>query len=222
MAAALYSKNEKITIGRRYRYTIKEILRFYGKWVNLRANARHRGVQCLLSFDDYVKKARRAGISPEQIGTSHGQYQMCRKTDQGDYTVRSCRFGTVQENHNDMIRNGGTASSAAKHRGRTKDTSPGIARQAAMLKGRTKHTCPAVASMARELTGRTKGTHRGLAEMADANAKDFVIFYPSGRRHMGRNLKEFCTKNGLHASNMASVLRGERAHHKGYTGYYPE
>ena len=92
-----------------------------GKWLALRGNAHARGVECELTFSQYMRKVMQAGItSPSQIGCRIGQYQMARKTDTGNYSVRSCRFVTHDVNAREVITNGGRDRMRAKLLGRTK------------------------------------------------------------------------------------------------------
>lgn len=138
MPQPLYSSADRISIARAH--GIKNGLLFYIKWIRLRYSSKRRGADCLITYEQYAKLAERAGITdPGQIGKSPGQYQMGRKKDTGDYTIRSARFVTVQENHDDLTRNGGRARGDRKRSqtltGRTKETHSYIAK-AADKKGR--------------------------------------------------------------------------------------
>jgi hypothetical protein len=127
MPVALITKAERITTGSKHGYSPEESCAFYKKWINLRSAAKTRRVRCTLTFEQYVRKAKRAGITPNQIGLASGQYQMARWTDSGNYANNSCRFVTAQENIDDKFLNGGIASHAEKIRGRTKRVDPGLA-----------------------------------------------------------------------------------------------
>lgn len=127
MPQPLYSSADRISIARAH--GIKNGLLFYTKRIRLRYSSKKRGADCLITYEQYAKLAERAGITdPDQIGKSPGQYQMGRKKDTGDYTIRSARFVTVQENHDDLTRNGGRARGDRKRSqtltGRTKETHP--------------------------------------------------------------------------------------------------
>jgi hypothetical protein len=112
----LVREQDQATTGQRYGYSAKESFAFYKKWKSLRTNAQTRGIECLLTFDQFIRKAHEAGIRPSHIGRRPGQYNMCRWTDRGNYTNSSCRFATKEENYIDRGFNGGSALAGAKTR----------------------------------------------------------------------------------------------------------
>lgn len=93
-----------IGFGLKYRFFVKD--------------AKSKGVKCLLTFDEYLRKAFEANLtSHEQIGRHNEQYNMGRYTDSGDYAVDTCRFITKLENLKERKVNGGAAEAAKKHSG---------------------------------------------------------------------------------------------------------
>lgn len=69
--------------------------------------------------------------------------------------------------------------------------------------------------------GRTKETH-DYSGVIEAQKKHFLLTSPEGIEYAGSNLSDFCKANDLLQGNMAAVCRGERSHHRGWTGYYIE
>jgi hypothetical protein len=51
---------------------------------------------------------------------------------------------------------------------------------------------------------------------AEKKARDFSLISPCGEIINAKNLTKFCRDNGLTRSNIQAVLRGDRAHHKGW------
>lgn len=51
---------------------------------------------------------------------------------------------------------------------------------------------------------------------------EYTLKDPNGVRYQITNLEEFCEKNSLDSSHMASVCSGKRKTHKGWTGYRKE
>lgn len=184
---------------------------FYRKWRNLKNNVVHRNVECLLSFKQYVRLARKAGIDhPDQIGNYRGDYQMARYGDTGNYVLGNCRFITKEENLKELVENGGHA------RGRL-TVGPKISRK---LTGLTKENSSWRARAAMSLSGRSASTHDHVAISADAKAKNFVATSPSGKQVRSRNVSAFCREHGLQQANFSRVLAGDRLQHKGWTGKY--
>jgi hypothetical protein len=184
-------------------FDTNEAAKWKSKYNNLRWNATNRGVQCRLTFEDYMRLAKKAKLtSPSSIGTGKGQYQMSRLSDSGDYFDGNCRFLTVEQNQIERYLNGGVASQAEKRRGRTKATHAGVAAQAS------------------KLLGRTKATHRGILSQSIKVSKQFKVRAPSGRTFKGKNLSEFCVKHNLTRQLMCAVCNGEANHHKGWTGTF--
>lgn len=69
-----------------------------------RHNAKRRGIDFNLSFDEYSTLLSRAGITVDQIGQKHDQYCLGRFGDVGDYSLHNCRFITVAENNREAAR----------------------------------------------------------------------------------------------------------------------
>lgn len=95
------------------------------KYNDLRARAPRRGIECRLTFEQYLKLAVRAGLSsPDDIGLAPHNYCMGRKGDVGNYVWGNCRFITVARNHRELTTNGGRILGGVKIsealRGRTK------------------------------------------------------------------------------------------------------
>jgi hypothetical protein len=81
---------------------------WWAKYTSLKKNAAKRGLECSLSFKQYLKLAQRAGIvSPKEIGCTSNKYQMGRLGDTGNYVWGNCRFITMAENQKEKIINGG-------------------------------------------------------------------------------------------------------------------
>lgn len=140
---------------------------WYGKWRNLRSNAKLRGAVCRLTFKEYLQLAVDAGLtSPDQIGKTLGKYQMGRYTDSGDYTIESCRFITFEHNQAEKAINGGLESQANALRGRTSATDPSVKRSADARRGRTKETHEYLRISGEKRKGRTAQTHESVARMA--------------------------------------------------------
>jgi hypothetical protein len=189
----------------------KSAERWRTKYKTLRGNARNRGSECLLTFTQYIRLAKKAGLTkPAQIGKSRGQYQMSRYGDIGNYEWGNCRFITMELN----------IAERRSRAGITAEDDESIAIGALMRLGRTKENHPGIARLSAKLKGRTKKNDAGHARQADSLSKDFVVYSPNGKTHRGRNLREFCVKNGLTRQNMQSVCLGNASHHKGWTGRY--
>ena len=191
------------------------------KYTQLKKNAGRRGIKCLLTFEEYMRLAKKAGISsPDEIGRTSGKYQMSRRGDAGNYVIGNCRFLTIEENLSEKVINGGTRSHAEKIRGRTAKTHPYLADLAKKKRGRTAETHEHVARSAAAHRGRTKHTHEGNARQADALSKTFKVRSPEGKVHKGKNLTEFCRQYDLDQRLMSQVCLGNQSHHKGWTGAY--
>lgn len=88
---------------------------FRDKWTKTRANAKVKGVLCTLTFEDYLRKAVRAGIyKPSHIGMYAGSFQLSRKRDKGDYSNGNCAFKPAEVNRLEQKLNGGNAKAAEK------------------------------------------------------------------------------------------------------------
>lgn len=209
------------------------------KWKWHKRNAINKGVTSHLSFEDYCTKIKEASITVEQIGKRSGQYQLGRYTDEGDYTIESCRFITMYENHLDKVKNGGINSMIVKRTGRTKETCSGVASASAKKTGRTVETCIGVRNRSMKVKGRTKDTHDYIKHTANllseghsngnlnhvkiaiglANGRSYCMIDPQGNLHEGKNLSKLCRDYGLCRVGMGEVKAGRRAHHKGWRLY---
>lgn len=69
------------------------------KYENKRKFSKYSKVNFLLTYEEYLEKAKAAGITcASQIGIKRDQYQLSRYKDRGHYTVENCRFITKLEN----------------------------------------------------------------------------------------------------------------------------
>jgi hypothetical protein len=85
------------------------------KWRNLKINAKGRGRDCEITFEQYIGLAIQAGIrSPDQIGTAINKFHMCRKGDVGDYILGNCEFKPHSQNSIEKMMNGGNAKRTLK------------------------------------------------------------------------------------------------------------
>jgi hypothetical protein len=131
-------QDEKVAIALNYGYTEEDAETWYAKYSIHQRNARVRGLESELSFEQYLSKAVQAGIdAPDGIGTNTGQFVLGRVGDVGNYTVDSCRFITTTQNLQEATENGRRAIAgpkiAATKIGRTKENHPGTASQADKL-----------------------------------------------------------------------------------------
>jgi hypothetical protein len=206
---------------------------WYFKFSNKRQNAIFLGIECSLTFSQYLALAVNAGIShPSQIGRHLGEYQLSRYSDSGPYTLESCRFIPMEENKHEMIKNGGSARGAEKRKGRTteqanklkgrsKETHLSVAIQAGKLRGRTCENDAMVAARTEKLRGRTKETCSGHAAQSKKISKYFFLISPTGDIYFDSNIVEFCRRfKGLLPAGFYRVLRGEGPTYKGWWGTY--
>lgn len=84
--------------------TKNEISRTRRKWRQKRYTAELRGLQVLLTFDQYCELMQRAGITVDDIGQKADQYCLARYNDEGDYSIDNCRFITIAENNQEAAR----------------------------------------------------------------------------------------------------------------------
>jgi hypothetical protein len=124
-------QDEKVAIALNYGYTEEDAETWYAKYSIHQRNARVRGLESELSFEQYLSKAVQAGIdAPDGIGTNTGQFVLGRVGDVGNYTVDSCRFITTTQNLQEATENGRRAIAgpkiAATKIGRTKENHPGL------------------------------------------------------------------------------------------------
>lgn len=121
-----------------------DLTSWVAKWTTFKMNVAQKGYRCLLSFEQYMDKAKSAGLSyPYEIGVGSDQYNVCKQGDvPGDYTVDNCDFKTHKENMQDRVVNGGAKSQADRISGRTKYTHGHVASQAEKLSKRFMITDP--------------------------------------------------------------------------------
>lgn len=125
-------KTETMEILESLGFDPSEYRQWKSKWVVLRLSAPARGAVCYLTFKQYMRLVKKAGInSPSQIGKKAENFQMSRRGDTGDYEIGNCRFLTASQNLEEKKQNGGTfrgaENTARKIRGRTKETDKGYA-----------------------------------------------------------------------------------------------
>lgn len=194
---------------------------WYVKWRGVVRNARHREIECTLTFKQYIRLAARAGLTrPTDIGMAIDQYNLGRKGDTGGYVLGNCRFITSKRNRRERVLNGCMDAMAEAMRGQTKENSPRMARMAESKRGRTKENDEGVRRISEALTGRTKETHAGLAAMAEKRSRSFRAKSPDGVVYKSRNLLAFCKEHNLTQSAMDRTCRGRQTNHKGWTGKY--
>ena len=68
------------------------------RWRNKCVNAKADGLKCNLTFDEYCKLVKDAGLKSSQLGFSGDGFVLARYNDIGNYEVGNCRFITQQEN----------------------------------------------------------------------------------------------------------------------------
>ena len=113
------------------------------KWQRLIYHAGRRDLLCLLSFEQYVNLAAKAGLtSPMQIGTSMHSYQLARYGDVGNYSVDNCRFVLRDQNILEWKENGGRDAMAEKHRSKNKETHPSTLAQSIKVSKNFEVTSP--------------------------------------------------------------------------------
>lgn len=70
-----------------------------GKFSRKKSNAKRKGIEFLLSYEQYVHLVESAGLVASDIGRKGG-YDLARYGDEGPYSIDNCRFIT----HGDNIR----------------------------------------------------------------------------------------------------------------------
>ncbi len=68
------------------------------KFSNKRVNARKEGIEFLLTFKEFSKLVRDAGITSSDLGFTGRNFVLARFNDTGPYKVGNCRFITQHEN----------------------------------------------------------------------------------------------------------------------------
>lgn len=199
--------DERIAVAQKHGYATESAQDWYVRYKRHLFTADKRGVGSELSFDQYMSKAREAGLSDfSEIGRCKGQYQLGRVGDVGVYVDGNCRFITTEQNRRECFENGRATE--------------GNQRRAALMTGLTKDTSERLRKSSESLRGRTKETDAGHAIRAAKIAKQFVLRSPDGVTYTGSNLSEFCDTNDLSKFAMYDVFAGRRPHHKGWTGRY--
>lgn len=77
--------------------------KLFTKYVMKKENATHEGLQCLLTFDEWCRLVKEAGLKSSDLGFSGRGYVLARYHDEGDYVYGNCRFITQQENADEKI-----------------------------------------------------------------------------------------------------------------------
>jgi hypothetical protein len=212
-------EDEATAVLKKFAFDVRYEKEWRYKYQNLRSSAVKRNVNMCLSFRQYIKLAKKAGLKePSQIGrTSVDNYQMGRIGDTGDYEWGNCRFITMEQNKNEKIANGGQERASQKIRGRNKFNNEGYARVSASKIGRTKEN-----DVGRRITSeKLKGRKRPASDF-ESRTKRFVVVSPSGKKYTGKDLTAFCRKHDLIQSCMSRAVRGKQASHRGWTGKYLE
>lgn len=80
-------------IASKYSYTLKEVTKAYLNWQDT-----FRIEGSTLTFEQYLNKLYRAGLTPSDIGNKKGQFNLSRHNDTGPYNNESCRFLSRVEN----------------------------------------------------------------------------------------------------------------------------
>lgn len=176
-------------------FDVDDYRNWHAKYKTLCVNARNRGVECLLTFRQYLRLAARAGLThPKDIGKSPSQYQMGRKGDTGDYVWGNCRFITMKQNLKERIKNGGSEVGASK------------------------------ASKTNRIRGvRAAMVHKDNAEVKPNSLQRPCVFVsPKGKKYQGPSLNHLCRRFDLDTGNMCKVLNGRQRQHRDWTGYYLE
>lgn len=173
---------------------------WYVKYRGVVRNAKYRGLECSLTFAQYLSLLKKAGLTePNQIGMRIEQYNLSRHGDTGGYVKGNCRFITSKQNRAERVINGCFDDRAEK------------------MRGRTKFNDPSVALMADKKRGRTKETHPYIALAAEKNSKSFVLRDPEGRVYRGKGIAAFCHKHGLSVGSLGLLMTKGC---KGWSGRY--
>lgn len=68
------------------------------RFINKRVNAAKEGISFELTFPEYQKLVRKAGLVSSQLGFTGEDYVLARFKDQGPYRLGNCRFITHADN----------------------------------------------------------------------------------------------------------------------------
>ena len=66
--------------------------KLYRKFINKGVNAKAEGLICELTFEEYCKLVKEAGLVSSQLGYTGENYVLARYNDKGNYTYSNCRF----------------------------------------------------------------------------------------------------------------------------------
>ena len=84
---------------------VKDI--WYKKYLNIKGRAKERGVDFLLSLEEYKQLAFDVGIKEaSEIGRTSGKFHLGRIGDKGPYAVGNCRFIPREQNDLEALNNG--------------------------------------------------------------------------------------------------------------------
>lgn len=68
------------------------------RFINKRVNSSKEGIDFELTFEEYCKLVKKAGLVSSQLGFTGENYVLARYKDKGSYRIGNCRFITHQEN----------------------------------------------------------------------------------------------------------------------------
>jgi hypothetical protein len=77
----------------RFGITVNDLFKAYWNWQEI---FRFEGSE--LTFEQYLTKLQKAGLSPSDIGNRDGQFNLSRYNDEGPYSDKNCRFITRKDN----------------------------------------------------------------------------------------------------------------------------
>lgn len=84
---------DRSLIAQLYKFTPKEVHKAYLNWMEV-----FRIEGSTLTFEEYLDKLWYSKLTPSDVGTYLGQYNLSRYNDEGPYTKDSCRFILKEEN----------------------------------------------------------------------------------------------------------------------------
>lgn len=84
---------DRTYIAELYKFTKKEIDKAYLNWMEV-----FRVEGSTLTFEQYLDKLYLSKLTPSDVGTYLGKYNLSRYNDEGPYTIDSCRFILKEEN----------------------------------------------------------------------------------------------------------------------------
>ena len=99
------SSSEKL---KRHRSQLEEFLdddgKLHQRFENKRVNAKAEGIECQLSYEDYMLLVTDAKLVSSQLGFTGEGYVLGRYNDSGPYSIDNCRFITQKENSDEKNR----------------------------------------------------------------------------------------------------------------------